>query len=116
MNKLEEYKSKIKGGTAWPYILWLNEKSAQLDFPLSDKYHKYALTQAKQLKTVYEHLNQFIKEYSSRGIRRKAAYNYLTNIEYNKAFGSNKDYITIQANWPSFGVDSLRIKKVLLKY
>ena len=82
MNKLKEYKSKIKGVTAWPYILWLNEKSAQLDFPL----------------------------------RRKAAYNYLTNIEYNKAFGSNKDYITIQANWPSFGVDSLRIKKVLLKY
>ena len=39
----------------------------------------------------------------------------LTNVEYNKAFGSNKDYITIQANWPSFGVDSLRIKKVLLK-
>ena len=81
MNKLEEYKSKIKGATAWPYILWLNEKSAQLDFPL----------------------------------RWKAAYNYLTNVEYNKAFGSNKDYITIQANWPSFGVDSLRIKKVLLK-
>ena len=81
MNKLKEYKSKIKGSTAWPYILWLNEKSAQLDFPL----------------------------------RLKVAYNYLTNVEYNKAFGSNKDYITIQANWPSFGVDSLRIKKVLLK-
>jgi hypothetical protein len=85
-------------------------ENAQLDFPLSDKYHKYALTHAKQLKTVYEHLDQSNKE-----LRRKAAYDILTNVEYNKAFGSNKDYITIQANWPSFGVDSLRIKKVLLK-
>ena len=63
-------------------ITWLNEKSAQLDFTFSDKYHKYAATQAKQSKTVYEYLSQ--------------------------------DYITIQANWPSFGVDSIRIKKVSL--
>ena len=70
-------------------ITWLNEKSAneksaQLDFTFSDKYHKYAATQAKQSKTVYEYLSQ--------------------------------DYITIQANWPSFGVDSIRIKKVPLQY
>ena len=28
----------------------------------------------------------------------------------------SQDYITIQANWPSFGVDSIRIKKVSLQY
>ena len=112
MNKLEEYKSKIKGGTVEVFLERM--ENAQLDFPLSDKYHKYALTHAKQLKTVYEHVYEHLDQ-SNKELRLKAAYDILTNVEYNKAFGSNKDYITIQANWPSFGVDSLRIKKVLLK-